>query len=807
MKDVLQDLRYAGRISLKRPVFTLIAIFTLALGIGANTAIFTVINSLLLRPLPFADADQLVMMWETQPDVRGPVGTYPDFLDWRAEAQSFEGMAAFSNKRYGKAELTGQSETIDAEGMLISQELFPLLGLKPILGRNFLPEEEQPINNRVVILSQALWRRGFAGDPAIIGKSIQLNGSSFTVVGVMGEQYPLETDFWLPLSHLSQVDLTDRRHHSVQAIARLKRGVTVEQARVEMQAINERLQQLYPATNKNLGVELTPMRHHLAGNLRPIVLIVFAAVALVLLIACANVSNLLLAQATGRQRELAIRAAIGAGRGRLIRQLLVESLLLALLGGVAGLALASSSIPVLRSGLLGSVTGKIPGLETIGVDWTTLAFTFGVSLLTGVLFGALPALRISRIDLNQTLKNGGKVSLDIRRHGVSRALVIAEVALAVVVLVGAGLLVRSMNKLLHVDPGFRADHLLSLKIELSHSRYQKPEQVKNFYEQLTSRVQALPGVDHVGVIDRFPLAPSFHISRFTVEGQQPEPGKEPITQMRRADHRFFEMMEIPLRGGRVFDDRDEIDDNEVIINDTMARRFFPAQDPVGKRIFMHFGSGEPTAVRVVGVVADIKDLGLDAPVEPTIYWPGVGGEAVLFARTNVDPLSLAAAVRQAVLSIDPALPMHQVSSVDEMLAATLARRRFTLMLLCVSAVLALLLASTGIYGVVAYSVVQRAQEIGIRLALGAQAADVLKLIIGRGILPVLIGLALGVGGVFALSRFLTSLTAGLLFEVRPTDLPTLTAIALLLMGVALLACYLPARRGTKVDPVTVLKHE
>jgi putative ABC transport system permease protein len=807
MKDLLQDLRYGVRVSLKRPDFTLIAIFTLALGIGANTAIFSVINSLLLRPLPFADADQLVMIWETQPDVRGPVGTYPDFLDWRAGAQSFQGMAAFSNKRYGKAELTGRSETIEAEGMLVSQELFPLLGLKPVLGRNFLPEEEQPINNRVVILSQAVWRRGFAGDPAIIGKSVQLNGAGFTVVGVMGEQYPLETDFWLPLSHLSQIDLTDRRYHSVQAVGRLKPGITIEQARLEMQAINERLQQLYPATNRNLGVELTPMRHHLTGNLRPMVLIVFAAVGLVLLIACANVSNLLLAQSAGRQRELAIRAAIGAGRGRLIRQLLVESLLLALVGGVAGLALASSSIPVLRSGLLGIVTGKIPGLESIGVDWTTLAFTFGVSLLTGVLFGALPALRISHIDLNQTLKDGGRGSVDIKRRGVSRALVIMEVALAVVVLVGAGLLVRSMNKLLHINPGFRADHLLSLKIELSRSRYQKDEQVRNFYEQLTSRVQALPGVEHIGVIDRFPLAPSFHISRFTVEGSQLEPGKEPITQMRRVDHRFFEMMEVPRRSGRLFDDRDDIDNNEVIINETLARTFFPGQDPVGKRIFMHFGAGEPTAVRVIGVVADIKDLGLDAPIEPTIYWPGVGGEAVFFARTSIDPLSLSAAVRQAALSIDPALPMHEVSSVEEMLDATLARRRFTLMLLCVSAVLALLLASIGIYGVVAFSVAQREQEIGIRLALGAQAIDVLKLIIGRGILPVLIGLGLGLAAVCALSRFVTSLTAGFLFEVHPTDLPTLTTIALLLTGVALLACYLPARRGTKVDPVTILKHD
>jgi predicted permease len=814
LETIWQDLRYGVRMLLKRKGFTAVAAVTLALGVGANTAVFSVINAVLIRSLPFAEEDRLVMIWETHPEIRGPIGTYPDFLDWRAQAQSFQGMAAFSNKRYRKAELTGQSGTVEAQGALITYDLFSLLGLKPMLGRNFLPEEEQPVNNRVMILSQALWRRGFTSDPGIIGKSLQLNGASFTVVGVMGEQYPLETDFWLPLSHLSQNDLTDRRHHSVQAIGRLKPGVTIEQARREMETIAERLRQLYPATNKNLGVELTPLRNQLVGNLRPIVLLVFAAVALVLLIACANVSNLLLAQSAGRQREMAIRAAIGAGRGRLVRQLLVESLLLALLGGVAGLALAAWGIPVLRSGLLGIVTGKIPGLEVIGVDWGTLAFTFGVSLLTGVLFGAMPALQISRIDLNQTLKQGGKGSAGAGPRSLSRALVATQVALAVVVLVGAGLLVRSFQKLLQVDPGFRADHLLSLKIELPQSRYQRDEQIRNFYQQLTPRIRALPGVEQAALIDRLPIAPHFHISRFVAEGQQPEPGKEPITQMRGVDHRFFEMMRIPLLKGRLFDERDVskmidglADDNEVIINETMARGFFPNQDPLGKRIFMHWGLDKPTAVLIVGVVGDIKDLGLDAPVEPTIYWPDVGGEAVLLARTNVDPLNLAAAVRQVALSIDPALPLQQARSVEEILDASLARRRFTLNLLGVSALLALLLAAIGIYGVVAYWVTQRAQEIGIRVALGAQARDVLKLIIGRGITPVLIGLASGLAGAFALSRLMTHLTAGLLFEVQPTDPATFTAIALLLVIVALLACYLPARRGTKVDPLTVLKHE
>ncbi len=805
LEDLVRDLRYGVRLALKKPGFTFIAVFTLALGIGANTGVFSVVNALLLRSLPFAEADQLVMIWETQPDVRGPVGTYPDFLDWRAEAQSFQGMSAFSNKRYGKAELTGHNETVEAQGMLVSQNLFPLLGLKPILGRNFLPEEEEPNNNRAVILSRDLWRRAFANDPGIIGKSIQLDGANFTVVGVMGEQYPLETDFWLPLSHLSQIDLTSRKHHSVQAIGRLKPGVTIEEARREMETIAERLRQLYPATHKNIGIELTPMRHQLVGNLRPTILLIFAAVALLLLIACANVSNLLLTQYAGRQSELAIRAAMGAGRGRLIRQLMIESLLLALLGGVVGLALAACGIPLLRSGLLGIVAGRIPGLETIEVDWNTLAFSFGLTLLTCLMFGALPALQISRLGLNRTLKEGGKGSAGARN--LSRTLVMTEVALAVIVLVGAGLLVRSMNKLLQVDPGFRSDHLLRLKIELPRSRYRSSEQVANFYQQLMPRIKALPGAQQAGVIDRLPFAPSFHISRFVAESRQPERGNEPVAQMRRVDHRFFDVMGIPRLGGRLFNEKDEIENNEVIINETMARGFFPNQDPVSKRIFMHWGSGEPTAVTIVGVVSDIKDLGLDAPVEPTIYWPGMGGEAVLLVRADVDPLSLVSTIRQTVLSIDPALPLHQVGSVEEILDASLGRRRFTLVLLCVSALLALVLAAIGIYGVVSHSVAQRAHEIGIRMALGAQPGDVLKLIIGRGIPPVLVGLAMGLAGAFALSQTLASLTAGLLFEVRPTDPVTFTAIALLLAIVALPACYLPARRGTKVDPVTALKHE
>ncbi len=811
LETLFQDLRFGLRMLRKNPGFSLIAVLTLALGIGANTAIFSVVNAVLLRPLPFADAERLVMIWETHPEVPRAGASIPDFQDWRAQAHSFDEMAVHADS-FRNAVLTVQGEATFVQGSLISQNLFPLLGLKPVLGRNFLPEEEQPASNRFVILSHALWRQRFGGDASIVGKSIQLNGGSFTVVGVMGEQYPLEMDVWLPLTQLPPDDLTHREHHRLSVIGRLKPGVTLDQASSEMKTIAANLQQAYPASNKNIGVELVPLRHQLVGNLRPIVWLFFAAVALVLLIACANVSNLLLAQAMARQKEMALRAALGAGRGRLVRQLLSESLLLSLSGAVAGLALAKLSLPLLRAGLSGLVTTKIPGFESIGIDATALAFTFGLSVLTGVLFGVLPALQVSRIDLNQDLKESGKSSASGRQRHLCRTVVIAEIALAVIVLVGAGLLVRSMQRLLRVDPGFRADHLLSLKINLPTTRYPDNEQgraqINSFYQQLLPRVQALPGVEQAAVIDRLPLEPSMALEPFWTEGQQPEPGKAPLMQMRSVDQRFFELMRIPLRSGRNFS-ATEIANNPskfVIVNETLARRFFPQQEAVGKRIF-HHAQREPMVFPIIGVVADIKDTGLDAHVEPEIYFSGIGHEATLLARTTVEPLSLAAAVRQSVLSLDSTLPLPQARSVEDTLANTFARRRLTTRLLSGFGLLALLLAAIGIYGVTAHSVAQRTQEIGIRTALGAQTRDIIKLIIGRGIAPALLGVAVGLAGAFALSHWLTSLTAGLLFEVRATDPLTFASIAALLLVVSLLACYLPARKATKVDPIVALRTE
>jgi len=810
----IQDLRFGLRMLRKNPGFSLIAILTLALGIGANTAIFSVVNAVLLCDLPFADAERLVLLWETYPDIPKVGPSYLSYQDWHAQAQSFVDLAVHSD-RLRNAMLTGANEPEQVQGAMVSHNLFSLLGVKPLLGRTFLPEEDQPGHNQVVLLSSALWRHSFASDPNIIGKSVRINDTSFTVIGVLGAQYPLEMDVWLPLSRLDAGSFTNRAVHATSAvIGRLKPGVTMQQANREMRGIAAQLAQRYPATNGTSSIVLLPLHQHLVGNVRPVVLLVFAAVALILLIACANIANLLLAQSTGRRRELALRAALGAGRGRLVRQMLTESLLLALCGGLAGLLLARACLPLLRSSLLGTVTGQIPGVEAIGIDWPTLAFTFGATLLAGVLFGVLPALQLSRINLNQALKEGGKNSTGAGQRDLSRPLVIVEVALAVIVLIGAGVLVRSFNKLLQVDPGFRTNHLLSLKIELPQTLFPREDDRRNFYRRLMPQIQALPGVEGAGLIDRLTFAPTLAISKFVAEGQQTEIGKEPLTQMRGVDHRFFTMMKIPLRSGRYFDEADLenmrdglADNNPVIINETMARRFFPNQDPVGKRIFMHWGATKPTPVLIVGVVADIRDVGLDKLPEPEIYWPGMDRQSLLILRTSVEPLSLAATVRQTLLSLQPQMPAAQPRTVEDLLTASLARRSFTVRLLSAMGMLALVLAVVGIYGVVAYSVTQRTQEIGIRRALGAQTADILQLVIRRGLTPALLGILVGLAGAFVLSGWLTSLTEGLLFEVRATDPVTFAVIGLLLACVALLACYIPARRATKVDPMIALRHE
>jgi putative ABC transport system permease protein len=808
--EMFQDLRFGARMLRTHPGFTAVAVLTLALGIGANTAIFSVVNAVLLRPLPFAEPDRLVSIAETHPEIARIEVSTPDFEDWRRQAQVFVDMAAWSIKDWGKHVITEAGEPEQLQSTCVTPNFFPLLGVSPALGRNFLPEENLAGHDRVAIVSHGLWRRRFAADPNLVGRAIRLNGENYIVVGVMprGAQLPFDTDVWLPLSQLGTYPLTSRVPHMLEVVARLKAGVTVEQARAEMEAIAGRLKQTYPETNKNFGVMLNPLRERLTGDLKPALLALFGTVGLVLLITCANVANLLLGRATERQREVAVRAALGAGRWRLLRQFLTESLLLAWLGGAGGLLLAFLSLPLLRAALSSATTDQLPALlalEAVSLDLRILGFTLLVTTLTGALFGLIPALQLSRLNLNQTLKEGGKASAGGASRRASRALVIAEVALTAVALVGAGLLLRSFQRLTQVDPGFRADHLLSAQLTLPSPKYQNYEQVKSFHQRLLPRIAALPGVESVATIDNFPLTASNAKTRFAIEGApRPAPGQFPTAQIRSVSQDYFRVMGIAVKRGRAFTE-DDLLNNRVfqIINETLARRYFPNEDPIGKKLLNGVMFPNPVAVPIIGVVADVKDLGLAGPVEPTIYGPVFSNRSLLMIRTAGEPAGLAAAVRQVVSATDSEQPVQRIRTMEEALSASLTQRRLSALLIGSFAALALMLAAIGIYGVLAWTVSERAREIGIRLALGAQAGDVLKLVVGQGMKLTLIGLAVGLAASLPVARAMKSL----LFGVGAGDPTTFAVIALLLVFTALLACYLPARKATKVDPVVSIRSE
>jgi predicted permease len=803
--EMFQDLRFGLRMLLKNPSFAVIAVLTLSLGIGANTAIFSVIDAVLLRPLPFAEPDRLVLIAETHPAVPRLEVATPDFRDWQQQAQSFSEMAAWSLNDLGKPVISDEGAPEQLQSTCITQNLFPLLGIRPKLGRNFLPEENQTGRDRVAILSYALWQRRFAADPNLIGRTLRLSGESHIVVGVMpqGVQLPFETDVWLPLSQLREDLLTSRVRHPLEVVARLKPGVTLEQARIEMESINARLQQAYPATNKTIGVILDPLHQKLTGDLKPALLALFGTVGLVLLITCVNIANLLIGRATQRQREVALRAALGAGRWRLFRQFLTESLLLASAGGTVGLLLAIWSLPLLRVVLPGLATGELPALKAAGLDLRLLSFTLIITLLTGALFGLIPAFQLSRLDLNQSLKEGGKTSAG--RQSAGRALVIAEIALTMVALVCAGLLLRSFQKLLDVDPGFRADHLLSAQLILPDTKYRNDEQVKSFHERLLPRIAAIPGVEGVASINQFPLTASNDKMRFAVEAApRPAPGNFPVAQQRAVSPDYFQVMGIALKSGRTFTEDDlQSNRNLLIINETLASRFFPNEDPVGKKLLLGVMFPNPVAVPIIGVVADVKDLGLSAPVEPTIYGVGFINRPLLMVRTTVEPSSLIAAVRQAVTATDSEQPVQKIRSMDEALSSSLARRRLSALLTGCFAALALLLSMIGIYGVLSWTISERTREMGIRIALGAHPGDVLRLVISQGMKLALLGLVVGLLASLPAARAMK----GLLFGVSASDPMTFVVIAILILLSTLLACWLPARRATKVDPIVALRHE
>jgi len=778
LADFLQDLRYAARILWKNPGFTAVVVIALALGIGANTAIFSVVNTVLLRPLPYKDPEQLVMVWEDASRQGYPRDTpaAANFVDWRDQNSVFSGMAAIAEMNFN---LTGVGDPERLKGRLVSASLFPLLGVEPQLGRVFSAAEDQPGAQRVVVLSHRLWQRRFGGDPAINGKALTLNDESHTVVGIMPArfQFPANDDeLWVPIAFTAQ-EAANRNRHYLEVVGRLKPGVTLQQAQAEMTTIGARLQQQYPQSNTDVGVALTSLHEHLVGDIKPALLILLGAVGLVLLIACANVANLLLARAAIRQKEIALRVALGARHWRLLRQFLTESVLLATLGGILGLGIAYAGLLMLGT----FIPESISQAREISLDLKVLGFTLAVSLLTGLIFGLAPAIQALRMNQSETLKEGGRDSVTGRSGKRLRGLlVMAEVAVSLVLLIAAGLLINSFVRLRSIDPGFRVDNLLTMKIDLPEPKYEEFERRRAFYTELIQRVQSLAGVRSAAVTTNLPLYRQGNSISVSIEGRpDPPPGQQLIVVTRMISPGYFDTMSIPLLAGRQFTDNDsENSPNVVVVSETMARRFWPGEDAIGKRIAVGRVRSDADWIQVIGIVKDVRQFELNAEPRPQMYMSyrqfGFFAAEDLVVKTDVEPASMAATVRKAVWEIDKNQPVSNIRTMEEILAASIARQRFSMLLLGVFAGVALLLAAVGIYGVMSYSVAQRTHEIGIRMALGAQTGAVLKLAVGYGMKLVIAGVVIGLVAAFMLTRLMSTL----LYGVTPTDPATFALISL-----------------------------
>jgi putative ABC transport system permease protein len=803
MQTLLQDLRYGARMLFKQPGFTLIAIVTLALGIGANAAIFSVVNAVLLRPLPYKEPERLMVIRETKLPQFPEFSVSPgNFLDWKAQNTVFERLVAMNNSSFN---LIGTGEPERLRGMFVSDGFFALFGATPQLGRDFLPEEDQPGRNFVVMLSNGLWQRRFGSDPTIVNQAITLNGQRYTVIGVMPASFRYggrELDLWTPIAFTAQ-QAQNHGGHYLQTVGRLKPGVTVEQARTEMVSIAARLATQYPDANTGWGVKLGPMLEFAVRDIKPALLVLLGAVAFVLLIACANVANLLLARAAGRQKEIAIRTAIGAGRGRIVRQLLTESILLSLAGGAVGLALAYWGTKL----LLTLAPPNLPRMSAVGLDGRAFGFTVAITLLTGVIFGLVPALQASKPNLNEVMKDAGRGSTEGgRRQLIRSTLVVLEVASALVLLVGAGLMIKSFWRLQHVDPGFNPNNALTAAINLPRQKYPEVDQQAAFYQQLIAKVSTLPGVQTVGASNVIPLGDNDYVLGFVIEGRPPVPaGASQSTSYYAVSADYFKAMGIPLLKGRVFTEQDAKNATRVaVINETLAKKFFPNEDPLGKRI--HVTNGPTTFREIVGIVGDVKQYGLDQETTLQTYEPFTQQPFTfmsLVVRTAGEPLSLSPAIRNEILQIDKEQPVSSFATLDQLVSTSIARQKFSMLLLGVFATVALILAAVGIYGVLSYAVTQRTHEIGIRMALGAGRRDVLRLVVGHGMMLTGVGVGAGLAAAFLLTRLMTTL----LFGVSATDPLTFGLIAFVLVSIALLACWIPARRATKVDPLIALRCE
>jgi putative ABC transport system permease protein len=809
METLWQDLRFGARMLWKSPGFTLVAIVALALGIGANTAIFSVVDALLLRALPYRHANRLVVIWEhksggiNKHNVVAPA----NFLDWQEQAQAFDEIAAFVDVRFN---LTGMGAPVEVPAQVSTGNLFELLGAQAALGRTYTTADEEPGHDNVVVLSHELWQRQFGGDLAIVGKTLTMNGHAVTVIGVMPSDFKWfikensltgkPAELWTPNRW------TDRRRvgRFLSAVARLKPGVSVAQGQAEMDTIADRFEQQYPDFSKGWGVELVPVRTQLAGEITKPLLVLLGAVAFVLLIACANVANLMMARAAARQKEMAIRTALGAGRWRVVRQLLTESVMLALMGGVVGLLLALWGVDLL-------VSLSPPNLISradVGLSLPVLGFTFGVSLLTGIIFGLLPALEAARSDPQEALKESGRsVMSSPRSRRVRSAFVIAEIALALVLLVGAGLMMKSFLRLAAVNPGFDAQKLLTMRVLLPRAKY--PDDAKRiaFFRQAVERMQALPGVRAASAATELPFGGLGSATDFAIVGQPAPPaGNNQTTDVHATDENYFRTLNIPIIKGRTYTAQEATEDHHVVvINETLARQYFPDTNPIGQRLVIDM-KDQNLPDEIIGIVGDAKYTTLEGEPHAMVYWPHSqlpNSAMTIVLRTTGDPMGYSPAAQREIQGLDKDQPVADVRTMESLIGESISRTRFGTLLLDVFAAVALLLATVGIYGVMAYSVVQRTHEIGIRMALGAQVSDIFRLVVSQGLLLILCGVALGLSAAFALTRLLASL----LYGVSATDPTVFVGLSVLLTLVAFVASYVPARRATKVDPLIALRYE
>jgi putative ABC transport system permease protein len=796
--NMLRDVRYAIRQLVRTPGFSAVAILTLALGIGASSAIFSVVNGVLLRPLPYPHPESLVRVHEILQKF-GRFSVAPaSFLDWRQQNTVFEHIAAYNATG---ATLQTDSGPERVQGAVVSWDLFDLLQVPPALGRSFRAEEDLPGKDTVIVLSHGLWQRRFNGDPKVLGQSVTLNGAPVTIVGVMpaGFTFAGESEFWRPVA-LNPGKAT-RGGHFLGVIARLKPGVTVERAGIEMKTIAERLAVQYPESSAHESAEVIGLHENIVENVRPALLILFAAVGALILIACANVANLLLVRASIRGKEIAIRTALGAGRVRLILQMLAESVVLALAAGAVGLLIAYWAIRPIQT--LGA--GSIPRAGSITIDGTVLAFALIVSVATGILFGLAPAWQASRATIGSVLKDGGRSSTASGGRWIRNGLLVAEVAMSIVLLIGAALVLRSFARVIHVDPGFRPEHVLAFRVALPNGAYREDHQKIAFFDSLMERLEGLPDVAAAGMVQSLPMRGDYVLS-FAIEGRPPaKPNEEPSANHRVVSPDYFKAMGIPLLLGRTFTREDGAKSPMVaIVDEKFVDRHFPNENPIGQGI--DIGNGSDGVYKIVGVVGSVRHDALDGKPSPTMYVPytqDVFSGMWVVVRAKGEPAPLAAAARQAVRGIDNGLPAFAMTPLADVVSESVAQRRFSMMLLGVFAAIALVLAAVGLYGVVSYSVSQRTQEIGLRMAMGAQRGDVMRLVVGGGMKLAIIGAVIGVAGALALS----SVVATMLFEVTPFDPASYSGTAAVLLTVATLACYVPARRAMRVDPIVALRQE